>query len=229
MNITRSTTIALASAAALVLVAAGCGDDDDAGDAAEVTTAETNATTARTDAAATTAETTAVPPSTGAAPATTDAGRSATTGGGDAQAVEVVMSDYAFSGLPESVPAGTRLSITNISDKEFHELIALRIPDDEQRPVEEIVQLPEAEVGAIFGDAMPATVLLAPPGGDQIDAVGDGTLSEPGRYAIVCFIPTGADPEAYMQAAREGGDGPPQVDGGPPHIVHGMAAELVVE
>ncbi len=73
----------------------------------------------------------------------------------------------------------------------------------------------------------PATVLLAPPGGEQIDAVGDGTLSEPGRYAIVCFVPTGADPEAFLSEA--GPDGPPEVEGGPPHIAHGMHAELVVQ
>jgi hypothetical protein len=75
----------------------------------------------------------------------------------------------------------------------------------------------------------PATVLLAAPGGPQIAAVGDGTLTRPGRYAIVCVIPTGADPDAYLQAAAESDEGPPEVDGGPPHIAQGMFAELVVE
>lgn len=102
----------------------------------------------------------------------------------------------------------------------------MRLPDDETRSVEELLALPEEELMALF-PGPPATVLMAPPGGEQVAAVGDGTLSEPGRYALVCFIPTGADPVAFMEQA--GPDGPPEVDGGPPHIVHGMHAELVVE
>jgi hypothetical protein len=45
----------------------------------------------------------------------------------------------------------------------------------------------------------------------------------------VCFIPTGADPQEYLTAAQEATDGPPQVEGGPPHVVHGMFAEFTVE
>ena len=38
-----------------------------------------------------------------------------------------------------------------------------------------------------------AAVLLADPGGEQIAAIGDGVLSEPGRYLLLCAIPTGVD------------------------------------
>ena len=72
-------------------------------------------------------------------------------------------------------------------------------------------------------------MLLAPPGEGAIAAVGDGTLSEPGRYAIICAIPTGADPAEYLAAAAESEGGPPEVPGGPPHFVNGMFAEIVVE
>jgi len=144
----------------------------------------------------------------------------------DTVAVELV--DYAFVGLPASVPAGTKLTVTNSSAAEMHELVAIRIPDTETRTVAELLQLPEEEADAIFGDTMPATVLLAAPGGPQVDAVGDGTIAEPGRYAVVCFIPTGADPDEFL-AAAEGSDGPPEVAGGPPHAMNGMFAELVVE
>ena len=41
------------------------------------------------------------------------------------------------------------------------------------------------------------------------------------------MIPTGADPAVYLEAAAAS-DGPPQVDGGPPHVAHGMFAELTV-
>ena len=58
-------------------------------------------------------------------------------------------------------------------------------------------------------------------------AVGDGTLQEPGRYLVICTIPTGADPAEYL-AAEATSNGPPDVEGGPPHFTHGMYAELDV-
>lgn len=146
----------------------------------------------------------------------------------DTGTVEVTAVDYAFEDLPATVPAGTRLALANASSAELHELVAFRLPDDETRSVGELVALPQEEVLPTLG--APVTVLLAPPGGEQIPAVGDGTLAEPGRYAIVCVIPTGADPDEYLQAAAESEEeGPPQVDGGPPHIAQGMFAELAVE
>jgi hypothetical protein len=140
-------------------------------------------------------------------------------------AVEVALVDYAFVGLPASVEAGTTLTVVNQSEAEVHELVAFRLPEGEERTMDELVGLPEEDLGPILGE--PATVLIAPPGGPMIPAVGDGTLSEPGRYLILCFIPTGADPEEYMEAAQSG-EGPPDVAGGPPHFVNGMRAELTV-
>ncbi|MDZ7732776.1 MAG: hypothetical protein U5R31_06345 [Acidimicrobiia bacterium] len=58
---------------------------------------------------------------------------------------------------------------------------------------------------------------------------GDGVIDEPGRYAFICAIPTGADPQEYLAAAAEAEGGPPQVEGGPPHFVEGMYAEVTVE
>lgn len=148
--------------------------------------------------------------------------------GGDAATVEVGLVDYGFEDLPDEIDAGTKLTVVNRSEVEMHELVALRLPDDEERSVEDLLALPEEEQGALFGDAPPDAVLLAEPSGaPMIAAVGDGTLSEPGRYLIACFIPTGADPAEFMAAAAES-EGPPQVDGGPPHFVNGMFAELRV-
>lgn len=60
--------------------------------------------------------------------------------------------------------------------------------------------------------------------------MGDGTLDKAGRYALLCFIPTGVDPADYLAAAEETAEGPPQIeDAGPPHFVHGMHAELIVD
>ena len=108
--------------------------------------------------------------------------------------VQVTLADYKFEDLPESVDAGTTFTVRNDSEAELHELVAFRLPDDEKRSVEDLVQLPEAELGALFAGE-PATVLLAEPGSDKtIPAVGTGAIDEAGRYAVMCFIPQGADP-----------------------------------
>jgi hypothetical protein len=139
----------------------------------------------------------------------------------------IELSDFTFGSLPPSVPAGTKLTIENTAETELHELVALRIADGETRPAAELIELPEAELLAAAGP-IPTTVLLAPPGQPQVAALGDGTLAEPGRYLLLCAIPTGADPAEYLAAAAESA-GPPDVEGGPPHFTHGMFAELTVE
>ena len=144
---------------------------------------------------------------------------------GDATvAVEAV--DYGYVDLPEEVPAGTTIALRNTSEAEVHEFVAIRLPDDETRSVAELVQLPPEELAAFFPGL--ATVLVAPPGEDAIAVEGDGVLREPGRYAVICVIPTGADPDAYLAAAAASEGGPPDVPGGPPHLVNGMYAELTV-
>jgi hypothetical protein len=149
---------------------------------------------------------------------------------GDAD-VGVTAVDYRYEGLPASVPAGTRFELMNDSMAEVHELVTIRLPDDEVRPVEEIFQLPPEELDELLA-AAPATVLIAAPGAKATAVVGDGTLDEAGRYAFGCFIPTGADPDEVLAAIEqfdpEAGEEPPEPDGGPPHIAQGMVAELVV-
>ena len=151
--------------------------------------------------------------------------------GGDDGVKTVTAADYAFEDLPESVDAGTTLTLKNTSDKELHELVAIWLPDDEKRSVQQLINLPPAEQNAVFGRSQPAMVLIAPPGGDDpIKALGDGRLTEKGRYAVVCMVPTGANPAAYLAGAQAaGGTTPPQVAGGPPHAVQGMYGEIRVE
>jgi hypothetical protein len=149
------------------------------------------------------------------------------TAGDAGETAAITAMDYAYKGLPETLAVGSTLTLTNESEAELHELIAFLLPDDEKRPVSELAVLPEEELGQIFAGE-PATVLLAPPGGaPQIEAVGDGTLSEAGRYIVICAIPTGADPDAYLNAPPS--DGPPEVEGGPPHFTKGMYGEITVE
>ena len=153
-----------------------------------------------------------------------------TTTRGDESSKEVVVTavDYSFQGVPERAQPGTKFSLENTSTKELHEFVAIKLPDDEKRSAADLVKLPQAEQERLAGGP-PAAVLLRPPGGAQIAAVGDGTLSIPGRYLVICAIPTGAEPSAYLAAAQESQDGPPDVPGGPPHLVQGMFAELVIE
>lgn len=156
-----------------------------------------------------------------------DRSQTSTDDTGDGESIEVVAVDYGYDGLPEQLDAGTALRLRNASAQEVHELVAFALPPGEQRTVEELIALPEDELGSLFAGE-PAMVLIAPPEADGFAAVGDGTLTEPGRYVLFCAIPTGADPEEFLAAAQEAQDGPPDVDGGPPHFTVGMYAELQV-
>ena len=135
--------------------------------------------------------------------------------------------DYAFDDVPAETDDGTSIRVANASGREVHELIAIRLPDDERRPLADLAALGPGELVQQF-DTEPDAVLVAPPGQAGIPVVGDGTLGRPGRYLFVCMIPTGADPQTYLEAARKATDGPPQVPGGPPHVTQGMIAELTV-
>ncbi len=202
----------LAIAGALALSLAACGGDDD--DAADTTSAP-----AATEAPA--AETTA--------PHTSEHA--------DHQTVAVNGIDYGYENLPAEVAPGTMLTFTNHSDTEAHELVAFRLPDTETRAVAELVQLPPEELFAMF-TGEPAMVLIAGPGEEGMPVVGDGSLTEPGRYIIACAIPIGADPAEIMAppssdpaaTAPEGSEpsGPPEAAAGPPHFTAGMYGELVV-
>jgi uncharacterized cupredoxin-like copper-binding protein len=150
-----------------------------------------------------------------------------TTAAPQTETITVTATDYAFVGLPSTVKAGTTLVLENESEMEVHELVAIRLPDEEDRAVSDLVRLPPEEMAAFF--PLVETVLIAPPTQQGFAVEGTGTLTEPGRYAIICVIPTGADPAEYLAAAAEAEGGPPEVAGGPPHIANGMFAEVTVE
>jgi len=149
---------------------------------------------------------------------------------GDSDGTKTVTAvDYRYKDLPKSVKSGTTLTLKNDSAKELHEMVVFRLPDGEQRSVDDLVKLPEDQQEALF-QGPPAAVLLAPPGdAEVIKAVGDGKLTEKGRYLVICAIPTGADPAEYLKASESSGDGPPQVAGGPPHLTQGMYGQITVK
>lgn len=145
----------------------------------------------------------------------------------EADEIAVTAVDYRFEGLPDELPAGSALTLHNDSADEVHEIVAMRLPDDETRGVDELLTLSEEELGALFA-APPALVAVAPPGEDGFVALGENSLDQPGRYAVLCFIPTGADPQAYLDELEANPGQPPVVDGGPPHFTQGMFQEVTV-
>ena len=144
-----------------------------------------------------------------------------------ASSIDVALADFEFVGVPEHVTPGTEIHVHNQSSSELHELVAVRLADDDDRNVSDIVT---GDLGQVLAAAPPALVILATPGGTtDIVAVGDGILHEAGRYLLLCTIPTGVDPQEYLDAAAAAGGQQPDVQGGPPHFVNGMYAEIIVD
>lgn len=169
------------------------------------------------------------------AAATATAGDAATAGdpatGGESaggETVEITAVDYGFDGVPDTASAGTELTLTNASEDEFHEMVVFRVDDDQDMSMDEIIQMAAEETDGPPPEWLTFSgVALAMPGEDGFTPEGPVVLDEPGRYLLLCFIPTGADPAAFEEAMESGEE--PQVGEGPPHVAEGMAAELTVE
>ncbi len=143
--------------------------------------------------------------------------------------VNVTGQDYSFEGVPEVVASGAELTFTNSSGVEVHEMVVMKVADLETRTIEELLELPEEESDTLVEFQ---GVLVALPGEEGANPEGPGssiTVTEPGRYVIVCFIPQGADPEVVAEAMAGGGEGPPDMGDGTPHALIGMVAEFQVE
>lgn len=133
----------------------------------------------------------------------------------DLASVEVLATDYAFSGLPSELPAGpTMIELAN-DGAELHELLVMRKNDGVTESFEAIIELPQEEameLVTIVGS------VVALPGGAGVMT----TDLTSGDYLAICFLPTGLTPEV---AEIPEGSAPPL---GPPHFVHGMMQELTV-
>ena len=111
-------------------------------------------------------------------------------------------------------------------------MVIVRIPHEVTETLGQLLALPEEELDAKVGDVAPSAVIVALPGETGQAVEGTGVIDEPGRYAVLCFIPVGADPEQVrelMEGPPPTGDEEPNFEGGPPHIMEGMYAEIVVE
>jgi hypothetical protein len=118
--------------------------------------------------------------------------------------------DYDFEDLPDSLEAGPVSFELQNDGTEAHELVLLRKDDGLTLSTEELLALPQEE-----GESMVTFIGVAEPvpAGEGSHMVAE---LEPGDYVAVCFIPTGTTSF----------DGPP--GDGPPHMAHGMFADLTV-
>lgn len=124
--------------------------------------------------------------------------------------IDVAAVDYAFEGVPETIPAGTVTFAFSNEGQEVHEMLMVRYKDP-STTIEDLMKLSDKEaqkaidfLGASFG----------PPGATDTES----KELTPGKYALVCFVPVGSTSE---KAARKAD--------GPPHVARGMSAEFTVE
>ncbi|MGD8485740.1 MAG: hypothetical protein PVG27_04725 [Chloroflexota bacterium] len=162
----------------------------------------------------------------------------------DGLTIDVGGVEYAFTGLPTSVPAGTTLTFTN-NGAEIHELVLNRLADDVTESFEELMALNESGVdleaeGYIDTDFGFPMFLAAP--GQTAD--GSITLDREGRYVALCYIPSGMEMAKLIELGVDPSSLGPETDpstlspevqafldevmGNPPHLAQGMIQEFVV-
>ena len=125
----------------------------------------------------------------------------------DVEAFDVAGVEYAFEGVPETVPAGNVAFNFSNEGEELHEMIIARFKDPEAN-IDELIPLPEKKAQEQIETS---GFLFANPG----ESDGQTFQLEPGTYGVVCFVSTGTTPE------KEGD--------GPPHAFKGMTAQFTVE
>lgn len=145
------------------------------------------------------------------------------------EVLEVVGVDYAYEGLPASVPAGTSLVFANAGE-EVHELAVFRVEDGVTATMEELLAMEDAEAAGLV-ELIGGFPLIAGPGST---AEGTIVLERPGRYAVVCFIPQGLSDIGLLEGVgpdTDPADLPPALQellANPPHVALGMGQEFVV-
>ena len=119
--------------------------------------------------------------------------------------VDLELNEFAFGFNASEITDGTFAFAAKNVGKQNHQVGVLKIPAD--LDIQEFIQSEEEE--EIEGIEDVAFTLPFPPG-DEANVVFDQPL-EPGRYALLCFVPDSEDPE------------------GTPHAAKGMIAEFTIE
>jgi hypothetical protein len=131
----------------------------------------------------------------------------------DVETIDVTATNYAFAGLDQPVSAGTALINLTNDGTEFHEIALMKIAEGEERPLEELMALPEEETDGLITEK---AFIFTPPGASSFAT----TELDAGRYVAICFVPVGATPEALQTGATLNDE-----DG---HFMHGMVTEFEV-
>ena len=122
--------------------------------------------------------------------------------------IDVTAKEYEYSGIPDTLTTGYHVLNFSNQGTEQHEMFAFRINDGVTESLDEIFALPEEDA---MTKITPVNASFAPPG--QSDT-GSWNLTEPGSYAVVCFVPVGSVGDTEGQ--------------GPPHFTQGMIHEFTV-
>jgi uncharacterized cupredoxin-like copper-binding protein len=137
--------------------------------------------------------------------------------------------DYAFE--VDGISAGDTVEFVNDSEKEAHEMVAMRVTDD-SATLEDLQQmLLESSEGPPADMLEEAGFAFALPGETAEQTV----TFEQGRYLMVCFIPQGAPPDMVAEMIESAGSEEPEVPSelqgelGPPHALAGMIDLIEVE
>lgn len=152
--------------------------------------------------------------------------------------VEVIGVEYAFEGLPTSVPAGTTLTLTN-EGVEVHELTVVRFGDDVTETLEDLMGPGRDPISEGLVEVVTTEPVIALPGTTAEVFV---TLDREGRYVAACFLPVGLVPEQLEELGVDpttmGPETsyPPETEarleelfgGAPPHAALGMFQEFTV-
>jgi plastocyanin len=153
-----------------------------------------------------------------------------------ADPVEVTGVEYAFVGLPTSVPAGTEVTFRN-DGTELHEIAIAHIPETTTESLEELLAMGDDALASGKVQMVGEGPLFAEPGGA---AGGSLKLEAEGRYIALCFIPQGFDPAVLEAAGITEDDLGPDTDpsslpaevqaimANPPHLAAGMLQEFTV-
>lgn len=138
--------------------------------------------------------------------------------------VRIEAFDYGYTGFDGVIVAGDALELFNSSETEFHNLVVIRLDDDDNRTVTELTELAPDDINA--GQIVASIGHLdAAPGEDAFN--GRIRLQRAGRYIALDMIPQGADP-LTVRSAIETFAPPYLVAGGPIGYHHGMIVEFFV-
>ena len=132
--------------------------------------------------------------------------------------VDVVGTDYAYSGLEASYSGPITMAFRN-EGTEVHEIVVVRKAADVTQTWEELLALPEGETQGLVENI---GVAYAEPGQTAADMI---TATEAGSYLGICFIPQGT---TALPSIDPNASEPPTLGTGAPHFTLGMMAEFTI-